>query len=61
MKSTFMSKEVPDTHLLPHSMYITQLTYVNIINKLHMQRQRPVNVKSPKLENGDNGSEWGKT
>jgi len=56
-----MSKEVPVTHLFPHSMYITQLTYVNINNKIQMQTQRPVNITSPKLENGDNCSEWGKT
>ena len=57
----FMSKEVPVTHSLPHSMYITQLTYVNINNKVQMQRQWPVNVMSPKLENSDNCSEWAKT
>jgi len=56
-----MSKEVPVTHLLPHSVYIIQLTYVNINNELQMQTQRPVNVMSPKLENRDNCSEWGKT
>jgi len=52
---------MPVIHLLPHPMYITQLTYVNINNKLQMQTQRPVNVMSPKLENGDNCSECGKT
>ena len=39
MKSIFMSKEVQVIHLLPHSMYITKLTYVNINNKLQMQSQ----------------------
>jgi hypothetical protein len=51
MKSIFMSKVVQVTHLLSHSTYITQLTYVTINNKLQMQKRQPVNVTSPKLEN----------